>query len=114
MIKHYLIPAEIVLENGEPGRVPKYLDALKINWAGVYIEAKDIYVLVINESKDLSKIGELEKQADVILLDGKRKTKDDLKAKLDIPEIKDGEDEIEVIAKLQEPNFTKDKIWVSD
>jgi len=115
MIKHYLIPAEIVIEDGESNRVPKYINDLKINWAGVYVEAKDVYILVVNEGKDLTKLDELEKQAEVILLNGERKTKDDLKTKLGLTEkIKDTEDEVEVIARLQEPNFTKDKIFVSD
>ena len=115
MIKHYLIPAEIVLEDGEPVRNPKYIGALKINWAGVYIESKDVYILVVNESKDLKKLDDIEKNPDVIVLDGNKKVKGELKTKLNLSkEIKDEEDEVEVLGKLQEPNFTKDKIWVSD
>ena len=115
MIKHYLIPAEMKMENGEPLREPKYLMELKVNWAGTYIESKDHFLVVVNESKDLSKFDDIEKNPDVILLDGSSKVKGELKTKLGLSkDIKAKEDEIEVLGKLQEPDFTKDKIWVSD
>lgn len=115
MQKYYLIPAEIVQESGESTRRPKYVDSLKLNWAGVYVQSKDIYILTVNESQDLTKLTKLEENSEVVTLDGKRKTKDNLKTQLNLDvKIKDTEDEVEFIAKLQEPNFTKEKLWVSD
>lgn len=113
MIKYYLIPAEITVEDGEQSRNPKYINSLKINWSGVYIESLDHYVLVTNESKDLKKFDDLKKFADVTLLEGDKKSKDKVKSKLNI-DVPLDKDEVEFLAKIQVPDFTKDKIKVSD
>ena len=115
MVKYYLIPAFLSIENGETSRNPKYLNELKINWAGVYVDSKDVYVVTVNESKDTTKLDKLEENPDIILLDKSKKSKDAVRAELNLlTDIKDGEDEVEIIARLKEPDFTRDKIWVSD
>jgi len=111
MIKYYLIPAEITIEDGESSRNPKYMDNLKINWSGVYVESRDFYVIVTNESSDLTKFTELEKHADVISLDDSEKARNAIAAKLGIV-IQSGTDLVELVARLQVSNFTKGKLSV--
>lgn len=111
MINYYLVPAQITTENGEPSRSPKYVGDLKLNWAGVYIETKDCYVMVVNSINPI-KLNSLKSQVGVVELDNSKQTKQSVGNILNIPLVSDGDDLVEVVAKLQEPLFTKDKIWV--
>lgn len=120
MIKHYLVPAEMVIDSfsNEPLRRPKYLKAIGVNWAGVYVESKDVFVVVVNTKTSLnSKHNELSGKTDVIVLNGERDTKDLIKTKLGLSKkIRNDEDEVEVVARLQEKGFKKDRehLWVSE
>lgn len=113
MIKYYLIPPLLYQENGETNRTVKYLDALKINWSGIYLEAQDMYMVVVNETKDIAKLLDIEKNADVIILDGSTGAKNKVKSKLNI-NIKATDDEIVAIGKTIAPTFQKNQLWVSE
>lgn len=111
MIKYYLIPATFVLERGNLVRTAKYLETLKLNWAGVYVESKDVYVVTVN-TIDQTKLNNLNANIDIIELINNTAVKTAVKNKLNIPTIDNNTDVVEAIGKLQEPNFTKNKIWV--
>ncbi len=113
MIKYYIIPPLLYQENGETNRTVKYLDALKINWSGIYLEAQDMYMVVVNETKNIAKLLDVEKNADVIILDGSATAKNKVKTKLNI-NTKASEYEIDIIGKTVSPTFQKNKLWVSD
>lgn len=113
MIKYYLIPTKTYMENGELSRTAKYLEDMGINWSGSYIKSKDVYVVCVNT--DAAKHTQLKAFLDVIELDGKKATKDKIKNILKLTGgIPITTDEVDFIGKMENPDFTKDKLWVSE
>ena len=112
MIQYYLVPAvHFTGDTGKPEIRPKYCDELQLNWVGTYVPDIDKYVIQTN-SKFASKHSSIAANADVVVMDGTRATKDKLQSDLKIKKIKDTEDEFEVIGQISEPTFKKNKLYV--
>jgi len=112
MIKYYLVPSEGDGKTIETQYTPKFVSNLNLSWSGVRIVSKNMFVIMVN-SKDTTKLTDLEKNDVIDITPNTRATKDLCQTKLGIT-IRDSDDTVESLAKLQEPNFDKDKMWVSD
>lgn len=120
MIRYYFIPAETTPDpvDGEPDTHPKYVMGLGVNWASVHIPAENAFVVIVNTKASLNSAhGVLASKPDVISMDGSRGNKDALRTRLNLGrDIRDNEDEVEVVARLAVPDFVNDRdhLFVSE
>jgi hypothetical protein len=109
MVKHFLVPATFREENGEQIRTPKYINALGLNWTGVYLEQEDVYLITVN-SRDTAKLAQM-LQSDTVDLS---ETQAVTKARGKIGRLKSvtKANLVNAIGKLQEKDFDVSKQFV--
>ncbi len=110
MIKYYLVPSEINSDNLIECRHPKYVSKLKLNWAGMHIDEKSYYLIVVNSKQD-EKLGQFVSNVDVLEVDNTSNSKSEVQDTLQIS-ISQTDDAVETIGQLQEPTFVKEDISV--
>lgn len=111
MIKYYIVPAEGDGLTIETSFKPKYINDLKLNWSGIHLVDKNVFLITINTKED-SKVVDLNKLEDVIDISTNSKAvKAAVESKFNIDAI-GNKDVFETLCRLKEPDFTKDKISV--